>query len=165
MDNPVLGWDFMRFHQLDLRWGEWGDLYLYDRKAKIRGLCHIKSVPKHVSIKHQSLAVVKIEENKNSSLPFQLAALEEITGESVEIDVEEEDIEKLPDSEFKDLLRKYPELLTQTFSDEKTKNNISHRILTGDAKPCKAKTRRLLPGSPKRLKPRRLSCNLSSWVL
>ena len=36
VDSPVLGWDFMRTHRLGLHWGEFGDLYLWDRKAQRR---------------------------------------------------------------------------------------------------------------------------------
>ena len=55
VDKPVLGWDFMREHRLDLRWGQWGDLMLYDKKAKIKGICEIKPVPILDSDKHKKL--------------------------------------------------------------------------------------------------------------
>ena len=31
---PILGWDFNRKFRLDLIWGEFGDLFLRDKKAK-----------------------------------------------------------------------------------------------------------------------------------
>ena len=149
VDKPVIGWDFMKHHKLDLRWGEWGDLFLYDRKAKIHGALNIKEVPRDMSLKHHKLAVITEDySNLNHSIPFELAALQTLT-EEPEISVQEEDINVVPDSAYKEILRKYPELLKQTFSEETAKNNIKHRILTGDAKPTRAKTRRLLPGSPK----------------
>ena len=32
---PILGWDFFRRYRLDLIWGDYGDLFLRDKKAKI----------------------------------------------------------------------------------------------------------------------------------
>ena len=149
VDKPVVGWDFMKHHRLDMRWGDWGDLFLYDRKAKIKALLNVEELPLEMSLKHHKLAVVtKDKDCQSHSIPFELAALQELA-EEPEISVEKEDINVVLDSCCKEILKKYPELLKQTFSEESAKNNIKHRILTGDAKPTRAKTRRLLPGSPK----------------
>ena len=32
--NPVLGWDFMRHHRLELVWNDWGDNCIYDKRLK-----------------------------------------------------------------------------------------------------------------------------------
>ena len=83
-------------------------------------------------------------------LAAQIAAIQKI-GESVP-EKEEMSVEDLPESPYKNLLKKYPDLLKMSFDQESTKNNIVHRILTNDEKPCVAKVRRLLPGSPKAIK-------------
>ena len=152
VEKPVIGWDFMRTHRLDMRWGEFGDLFLYDKRAKIAGLLNIKSIPKETSEKHLKLALMmKSEKAFVDSLPFQIAALEKLS-ESPQVLTEEENIDILPDSPYKNILNNYPELLKQSFSEEHSKNKTQHRIPTGSAKPTKAKTRRLLPGSPKAIK-------------
>ena len=72
--KPVIGWDFMKFHRLGLRWGQWGDLYLYDRKAQIHGLLDVQSVPREVSDRHHQLAILEKEgvQSRNLSIPFWL---------------------------------------------------------------------------------------------
>ena len=151
VDKPVLGWDFMRCHKLDLRWGEFGDLFLYDQKAKIQGLLDVKALPKEMSDRHHKLAVLEKggDKESNLSIPFMVAAMQVLDEpESFE---EVEDIDVIPDSPYKEILKKYPDLLKQSFSSE-TEDGIQHKIPTGDATPCKAKLRRLLPGSPKAIK-------------
>ena len=71
-----------------------------------------------MSLKHHKLAVITEDySNLNHSIPFELAALQTLT-EEPEISVQEEDINVVPDSAYKEILRKYPELLKQTFSEE-----------------------------------------------
>ena len=79
VDKPVIGWDFMKRHRLDLRWGQWGDLFLYDRIANIHGRCEVKSV---TSKRHLRLSVIKSQQKTfNLDLPLMLAALEEVAAE------------------------------------------------------------------------------------
>ena len=35
VDSPVLGWDFVRRHKLNLVWNDWGDNCLVDKVANI----------------------------------------------------------------------------------------------------------------------------------
>ena len=146
VDSTVLGWDFFREHRLALIWNKWGDVCIHDKKAKISKVLSYKSVPFQKSVRHEKLCVVNSVANLEN-YKFEVAAMQSLAVEAAEI--HEEDIEEIPDSEYKELLRKYPDLLKQSFAEEHTKNKITHRILTGDAKPCRAKVRRLLPGSPK----------------
>ena len=76
---------------------------------------------------------------------FQVAAMQALTPPDENIDI-------LPNSPYKQLLAKFPDLLKQTFSEEVPKNNILHRINTGENKPVKSKCRRLVPGSEKEKK-------------
>merc|ERR1711923_212805 len=102
------------------------------------------------SNKHLKLAMIKQQANNklNLDLPLMMAVLEELDA-AVDVigDYEEvEDIDKIPDSPYKEVLKRYPDLLKQSFNEDSTKNNIKHKIPTGNTKPCKAKPRRLLPG-------------------
>ena len=40
----ILGWDFFRKHKLDLEWGEFGDLFIVDKVAKIKSLVKYEEV-------------------------------------------------------------------------------------------------------------------------
>ena len=53
MKSPILGWDFIRKYKLDWIWGEFGDLYLRDRRAAIAKRLD------HVSINHGALPRVE----------------------------------------------------------------------------------------------------------
>ena len=59
------------------------------------------------------------------------------------------DLSQMPDGEFKDHLKKYPELFEFSFKSEEPKNKIVHRIKTTDNDPIRAKVRKYPPGSPK----------------
>ena len=45
VSTPVIGWDFFKAHRLDFRWNDWGDITLYDAKAKISTILNYKSLP------------------------------------------------------------------------------------------------------------------------
>ena len=66
-----------------------------------------------------------------------------------ELDFVINDIETMPESEYKELIKKYPDLLKLNFSTETPKNGIIHRIDTAGHAPSRAKVRKLLPGSHK----------------
>ena len=147
---PVLGWDFLRRFKLNLEWNDCGDILIVDRKANISHILNFKSLSRERSLRHKRLAIsAGLDRNQEEfDLPFQVSSMEAL-GESKSTVVHKEDINILPDSPYKTLLSKYPELLTQDFNS-KTKANITHRIILKEgAKPFKSKTRRLLPGSPK----------------
>ena len=146
----ILGWDFIRHFKLDLVWNDFGDITIYDKKAKTSSLLSFKSIPSQKSDNHKSLSVlntVKYTRSKEDTLKLihQVAAMQELS-------VVKEDIESVPEGPYKDLLSKYPRILEQNFS-EKTESNITHRIKIKEGeKPCRAKVRRLLPGSEKEKK-------------
>ena len=149
VQSPVLGWNFLRKHKLDLKWNKFGDMLLYDRKAQISQLLQFKSLPKDRSARHHKLAVLSnLDRNQEEfDLPFMVAAMEALDENQGVI--HEEDINAMPDSCYKTLLLKFPDLLKQDFNSD-TKADVIHRIkLKEGAKPFKSKTRRLLPGSPR----------------
>ena len=52
--TPLLGWDFFMKYRLDLIWGEFGDLFLRDKKANIaKRLTHVaiphKAIPRLIA--------------------------------------------------------------------------------------------------------------------
>ena len=151
VDATVLGWDFFRKHKLALVWNRWGDVCIFDRRTKISKVLSYKSIPIQKSVRHEKLYVINSESigaaKSVENHIFEVAAMQNLAVNAAE--VHEEDIEIIPDSDYKELLRQFPDLLRQSFSEEFAKNKVTHRILTGDAKPCRAKVRRLLPGSPK----------------
>ena len=53
---PLQGWDFIKKYKLDTVWGEFGDLYLRDKKAMIMKKLN------HVTIPHGSLPRVEAVE-------------------------------------------------------------------------------------------------------
>ena len=121
-----------------------------DRKAKISSVLKYKALPHGQS----GLSAINIKGFKSSvhasELQYELACLESLTPETTsKTDIAENDISKMPDSQYKALLTKFPDLLTLHFEEEFTKNGVQHRIRTGDAKPTKAPKRHMLPGSPR----------------
>ena len=49
-----------------------------------------------------------------------------------------EDISSITDERYRELLKKYPDLLVRTIKAESSKNNILHSIDTGTERPCRA---------------------------
>ena len=136
---PLLGWDFNRKYRLDLIWGDFGDLFLRDKKAKIaRRLEHVSipqdSIPRFSSVEVKPAAATEFE----------------IFGAKIVKDMAAEENEKpeIHKKEYLELLDKYKEILKLNFKEAKTKHGIEHKIPTTGS-PTKAKVRPLLPGSPK----------------
>ena len=147
---PVIGWDFVRHYRLDMVWNDWGDITLRDKKAQVSSVLKFKSLPYNKSIQHKNLSVLSRHTSRidPEHLVFQLAAIEQLTEEESPIIEEQESIDSLPDSPYKQILARYPDLLKQTFHEDLPKNGITHRINT-NGPPCRSRVRRLLPGSPK----------------
>ena len=146
VENPILGWNFVKKHKLGFEWNEWGDICIIDKKADISASLKYKALPTGKS----GLATLSIngqsEDSDSQGTQFELACMQALTEETEQID---NDLSKLPDDQYKALLEKFPDLLKLHFEEEFTKNGVQHRILTGDAKPSKAKKRNMLPGSPR----------------
>ena len=148
--SPILGWNFVKSHKLGFEWNEWGDVCITDKKAGISSVLKYKALPHGQS----GLSAINVKGFKSASsaseLQFELACMESLTPETKTTDDKvENDINKMPDSQYKALLNKFPDLLTLHFEEEFTKNGVQHRILTGDAKLTKAPKRHMLPGSPR----------------
>ena len=159
--NPIIGWDFTKKYRLSTDWNEWGDAVLIDRKANITHILKYKAVPHADPQKLSSIPSHQLPPNPHGVNPeqarpgrhesshqfaFDVASMEAL---EKELDFVINDIEAMPESEFKQLILKYPDLLKMNFSTETPKNGIIHRIDTAGHAPCKAKVRKLLPGSHK----------------
>ena len=168
VESPIVGWDFMSEHKLDLRWNQDDKITIYDRKSKHSSMLHFKPVPKEQSALLKNLSLVEtsadhldpevLRQSDSFQIPresdspevvlSEVAAIEALGDSDPTLDVHDEDINVLPDSPYRQLLSRFPGLLTQNFHEEPTKSNIIHRIHT-NGPPIKSKVRRLLPGSEK----------------
>ena len=157
VESPIIGWDFMKCHKLDLRWNDDDQITIYDKRSKVSSVLHLKPIPMHQSSSMKNLSLVESNEIHPGSeglenpeiLLGEMSAIEALDEDVVEM--HDEDINVLPDSEYKQLLSKFPGLLKQNFHQEPTKSNIIHRIHTTGPS-IRARTRRLLPGSDKAIK-------------
>ena len=143
INQPILGWDFVRKFKTNMEWFE-GEPTLYDKIAKIRAPLQYVAVAHHSSPSIQSVQTVAESEVALpfiDSIIFQIAAIKSLKEEN------EEELLKI-DPKFQVIINKYPDLLQANFK-EPNKQGISHYIDTGTSAPCKAKPRRLMPGSPR----------------
>ena len=92
---------------------------------------------------------VKQASKSSHQLAFEVASIEALDKEDIKIN---NNLDQMPEGDYKNLLRKYPGLLELDFKTEMPKNKIIHRIRTGEADPCRAKVRRYQPGSVKAVK-------------
>ena len=138
---PILGWDFIRKYKLDLVWGEFGDIFLRDKTAKIqKRLEHIK-VPHGFSPRFEAAEVDAVK-SLDTQTEFFLFGQKCV--EAIKVEAEKEEHPQ----KYMKLLQKYKDILKPNFKEAKTKHGIEHAIVTSGP-PCKAKTRPLLPGSIK----------------
>ena len=150
VQSPILGWNFTRKHRLWTGWNQWGDVILTDPKAKIETILKYKSLTQNQTHKLSVIQKCSQESEKSShQLAFEVASVEALEEKDTKIN---NDINQIPEGEYKELLKKFPGLLEMDFKTEDPKNKIIHRIKTGDAEPCRAKVRRYPPGSDKAVK-------------
>ena len=122
-----------------------------DKKAGISSVLKYKALP-HAASGLSTLNVSAETQEELHTIEFELACMKELTEEKELIADLNNDLDSLPDSKYKSLLKRFPEILKLHFEEEFTKNGIQHRIITKpDARPSRAKKRNLLPGSPKEI--------------
>ena len=110
--KPVIGYNFVRKHRLVQDWSEFGDALLVDKKSNIRATLKYRALPK---VELASFSSLRLEQSSAPSdskfvsghaankLVFELsslAALEEETSAIIN------DLNKMPQSEYKELLKK-----------------------------------------------------------
>ena len=64
----------MTKYRLELRWGPFGDLYLYDKKSDISALCQFVKVPKGTLPSISSVKISAATRVTDPNLPFQAYA-------------------------------------------------------------------------------------------
>ena len=144
--TPILGWDFVRRHRVGIGWSEFGDALFIDRRNNIRAVMKYKAVL-HSDLVRISEVKVESSEKSPQTILFETASMEALAEETkVVID----SLEKMPESEFKELIKRYPEILKLSFDkdSEEPVNGILHEIHT-TGQPTRAKVRKLVPGSEK----------------
>ena len=138
---PILGWDFFTKYRLDLVWGQWGDIFLRDKKAKIqKRLVHIASP--HGSL--PGLQAVRIHHEPILAAEAQEMAFNAQCVAALESESESTSPKVVHLSEYIEILAKYKDILKPNFKEATTKHGIEYAIKTTGT-PCKAKTRPLLP--------------------
>ena len=149
VETTVLGWDFLRKNKLSMIWDELDEVYLWDRKSNTRTMLHCRPV---AFDRPQKLSVLKAEQRpvpqSSHQYAFEVASMMSLGPENEE-KVCVNDINKMPDGVYKDLLKKFPGILKLSFDLEKSKSGVIHRIDTQDHPPCRAKRRPMMPGSEK----------------
>ena len=158
VSSPVIGWDFVRKYKLDMVWGDDEEIYIFDKKAKIKKKLEFKPISFEQSVSLSSLSLVCQDDSvspalKSHQLVQEIAAIESIDDlfESTDLSESKEDINIIKEEAYRNLLAKFPNLLERKFNEDQA-TTVTHNINTGNAKPVRAKTRRLLPGSEKAVK-------------
>ena len=148
VSSPVLGWNFTRKHRLTMDWSEFGDALLIDKRNGISSVLKYKAISHSRPQRLAKLDANPLPEKSSHQVFFEVSAMEALEKATSEVI---NDLEAMPESKFKDLVAKFPDLLKLKFDldDDKPKNGVIHRILTGSNPPCRAKVRRLLPGTEK----------------
>ena len=141
---PILGWNFIRKYNLDLVWGEFGDIYLRDKRAKIQTLLEHVALPHKYIPRLAALEVVQVG-LEAAAVQAEFLAFGTRCVATVGTIPEGKEVH---DKKYEKLINKYKSILTPNFSEASTKHGVEHAIVT-NGPPCKAKTRPLLPGSKK----------------
>ena len=145
--DTIIGWDFIKKFRLSFWWSNWGDCYLYDRKAKIKKLLEYVTLP-HQSRPHlESIRV--LEESFTPAMCFDVAAMANC--DSADTSSADAEKFKIP-PEYQTLIDRYPSLLKSEFIAKSNGQNVIHYIDTAQNKPCSARLRPLMKGSPKEIK-------------
>ena len=149
INQDILGMDFLTKFKLGFEWDDTQtDLYIVDKKADIKSKLDMVTVPTDL----QRLSYLKepdgvrsprdrVSSQSNESTLFQVSCVKKLSPENKKIKSAEEGL-KLHAEEYANLLRRFPKLLSPSFSKEEPVHGVYHRIDTDpDKPPCKAKRR------------------------
>ena len=100
VEKPILGWDFIRSHKLDIVWNSFGDNVIFDRLAKVSQVLEFMSIPYEKSMSNKKLAFMSTSSD-DFPLQFQVAAMQALSDGGIET---LEDVSQIPDSPFKQIL-------------------------------------------------------------
>ena len=174
---PIVGWNFIKPNRISLMWDDHEQLNMVDRKADISVPLRVEPVPPGTLLKlapvmldnngPQMSSVPVIAEVKiagqvfdtsvgapcdTDSLPSNLGAGFKTFQQYSQAKNQQQTAKMKPQTippQYKQLVDKYPKLLNTDFHSDVPKHGVVHHIDTGDSKPCTAKVRPLMPGSPK----------------
>ena len=179
--QDILGFDFVTKYKLGLEWDDFDqrELFLVDKKAKIKSRVQIITVPSNLTRTHHVESLEPPAPSSSSSRPssvpsddswfskvssaevsakrvattlFEVACVKRL-GESPEspesLPVETNEALKLHDEKYAKMVQAHPELLKVSFQKGKPVHNVWHKIETADHPPCKAKRRPVLANKEK----------------
>ena len=107
VESPIIGWDFMKHHKLDLRWNDSDQITINDKTSKVSSVLHLKPIPIDQSSLMKNLSLVKSEpeypggkglENPEVILG-EVSAIEALDKDDI-LEVDDEKINILPYSEY-----------------------------------------------------------------
>ena len=131
INSAVAGWDFLQKFRLNLIWQRNGQCRLGTGKRSVK---------------------LTMEPVKQELLGLQVAEFQDFREYSQAKKVTEQGIDDIPPA-YEAMLEQLPGIDTPDFTKTPA-HGVVHTINTGDHPPCRAKVRRLLPGSPKEVKGR-----------
>ena len=112
VDTPILGWDFTRTHKLTTGWTEWGDAEVVDTKNNIKSILKYKAIPSTHPRRICELDAPVANSKSSHQILFEVASMEALADET---DAVISKLKDMPESEYKNLLKKYPGLLELSF--------------------------------------------------
>ena len=165
--EDILGMDFVDKYKLGLEWDEvtQSELYLVDKKAKIKTLLKMVTVP--TDLQRAARVEARLDpEVEDTPLPglfaaeFQVACMKELENKK-EVEntkkLSSAEALKIHDQKYIEMIKAHPALLdTSSFKASKPVHGVWHRIDTGDHPPCKAKRRPIIANAEKAEKGRKV---------
>ena len=142
---PIIGWDFVKEFKLNFIWDAYLEvMYLTDRLATTRTKLQLEKVPFDVDLE---LKVEGVDSEMQWKTYQQYSQIQTQMANKKAVP------EKIP-AKYQAIVDKYPELQKENFQDggKTTKHGVVHSINTGNSRPCTAKVRPLMAGSPKATK-------------
>ena len=106
VESPIIGWDFMKHHKLDLIWNDSDQITIYDKRSKVSSVLHLKPILMDQLSVMKILSLVESEpehpggqglENPEVLLG-EVSAIEALDNDQIS-DVHDENINILPDSD------------------------------------------------------------------
>ena len=162
--QDILGMDFITKFKLNFEWDEFDqtELYLVDRKANIKSLLQIATVPTdtpRISYLDSDTGDFPLFPNMaeqgrksgldNDTIAFQVACVKKLEKVQINKKKSAEELLKLHAEDYVKMIKTYPQLLSPTFNKGEPTHGVYHRIETGSHAPCKTKRRPIVMDSAK----------------
>ena len=174
IQQDILGMDFLTKYRLNFEWDgfDQSELYLVDRKADIKDLLQIVTVPtdtlrvSYLDSSSQSRAPPPPEQGRQAgaaeadpewalnvpkadydTIAFEVACMKKLDATVNKKKSIQEQL-KLHSEEYQNLIKAYPKLLEPSFSKGEPTHGVYHRIET-QGPPCKTKRRPIVMDSAK----------------